>query len=456
MHSKFSLSRCLTLGSCSFGLFALLAVAQAEDWTRFRGSNGDGISPDSAPTQWSPTENMKWKTKLPGAGVSCPIVLGGKIFLTCYSGYGIDARDPGDQADLKRHVVCVNRTNGEIIWDQAIDSTAAEDAYSGMGVPEHGYASHTPVTDGEAVYAFLGKSGVYAFDLDGKQLWHTEVGTGSDRRHWGSASSPILAGDILVVPAIAESSSLIGLDKKTGKQIWKEETDALGNSWSTPLLVKVDDSRSDLVMPVGGEVWGLNPANGKLRWFCGDIPGDSFYTSLSSRDGIVYGSVGGRNGGGSFAIKVGGKDDVTKTNMVWQGSDQSSYATPVLHNNRMFIASRGVATAIDTQTGKQLEKVRLESSADNAPASPPGGNSRGGGRGGFGGDYSSPVVANGKLYYVKRNGEMFVFDAGTELKQLAVNRVTSDSEEFSATPAICDGQIFVRSNKNLYCIEAAK
>ena len=112
-----------------------------------------------------------------------------------------------------------------------------------MGVPEHGYASHTPVTDGKAVYAFLGKSGVYAFDLDGKKLWNVSVGTDSDDRRWGSASSPVLYKNLLIVPAIAESGALIAFDKKSGKEIWKQETDALRGSWSTPLIVKVDGEK---------------------------------------------------------------------------------------------------------------------------------------------------------------------------------------------------------------------
>jgi outer membrane protein assembly factor BamB len=311
------------------------------------------------------------------------------------------------------------------------------------------------VSDGARVYAFLGKAGVYAYDLDGNQLWQADVGKGSDRRRWGSASSPVLYENILIVPAIAESSSLVGLDKNTGKQIWKEESGSLESSWSTPLLVKVDDKKTDLVMPMGGEVWGLNPENGKLRWYCTDIPGDSFYTSVTSKDDVIFGSVGGRSGGGSFAIKVGGKGDVTKSHMTWTNGDQSSYATPVLHDGKMFIASRGIAISMKIDDGKQVAKVRL-SGSDGGGAENAGGGSRFGGRGGGGGgsDYSSPVIAGDKLYYIKRNGETFVFSAaGDDLEQLAVNQVTTDQENFSASPAICDGQIFLRSDKHLYCIE---
>ena len=425
-------------------------IVHAEDWTRFRGTSATGVSDKAAPVNWSPTKNIKWSTELPGAGVSCPILVADKVFVTCYSGYGLERSKPGNLEDLKRHLVCVNRSTGKIAWERTVDAPTPEDKYSGMGVPEHGYASHTPVTDGKAIYAFLGKSGVHAYDLEGEKLWTAEVGQGSDDRRWGSASSPILYDNLVVVPAISESGSIIALDKKTGKEVWKQSAGGLKNSWSTPLIVKVDDERSELVIGVPYEVWGLNPKNGKMRWYF-PIEGSSFYTSLSARDGIIYGSVGGRGGGGSFAIKAGGKGDVSESHKVWTGGDQSTYATPVVHDGKMFIASRGIATAIDIKNGEQIKRVRLESKkSDDSESAAPAPRRRGPG----GGDYSSPVVAKDKMYYIKRSGEMFVMSTGDEFEQIAVNRVTAEAEEFSASPAISEGQIFIRSSKTLYCIEA--
>lgn len=177
--------------------------AVGSDWLRFRGPNGTGISPDTkaTPVTWSSTENLKWKVVLPGAGVSSPIVVGDRVFVTCYSGYGMSRESPGNQKDLKRHLVCVDRTTGSILWQKSFDPHLPEDQFSGAGVPEHGYASHTPVSDGERIYAFFGKSGVHAFDLDGKELWRAAVGTGSDPRRWGSSSSPIVFEKTLIVAA---------------------------------------------------------------------------------------------------------------------------------------------------------------------------------------------------------------------------------------------------------------
>ncbi len=446
-------------------LVVLIASSQVsgEDWTRFRGDGASGFSAKAAPVKWSPKENIAWTADLPGAGVSCPIIVGDKIFVTCYSGYGVE-RGKGELEDLARHLVCVDRKAGKILWERSVDSETPEDRYAGMGVPEHGYASHTPVSDGKNIYCFFGKSGVYAYDLDGKELWNTSVGTESDDRRWGSASSPILHKDTLIVPAIAESGSLVGLDKNTGKELWKQEADGLRGSWSTPLMVNVGEDRSDLVIGVPYEVWGLNPATGKLRWYF-PVEGRSFYTSVTAKDDIVYGAIGGRDGGCSFAVKAGGDDDASKTHKVWEGRDQCTYATPVIHDGIMFFVSSGVANVIDAKTGERIKRFRLKSTVEDpsdsketgegkadsekAETEPP----RRARRGGRSLDYSSPVIANDKIYYVKRNGEMHVLSADKECKQLAVNRVTDSAEEFSASPAICDGQIFFRSNKKLYCVK---
>ena len=429
--------------TCFFMTSAL--SADGDDWTRFRGANGAGKSKTPAPVKWSPAENVKWNVSLPGAGVSSPVVVGDKVILTCYSGYGVGKTDEKIE-DLKRHVVCVNRDDGKILWDQAIAAEMPEDVYQGMGVPQHGYASHTPVTDGKNVYAFLGKSGIYAFDLAGKELWHQSVGTDSDDRNWGSASSPVLFEDLVIVPAICESMSLIAFNKDTGEQVWKETADGLRSCWGTPLIVKVDDQRSDLVLGVAGEIWGLNPKTGKMRWLTNGVPGSSFYTSVMVEDGIIYGSAAGRSGGGSIAVKVGGKGDVSESHVKWNSRFGAGYASPVVANDAMFLISRGKISTLNTKTGSEIKAERLPEAASSS-----GGRQS---RGGMSSDYSSPVVADDKLYYVRKSGETLVFSAEGEFTHLGSNRVTDDEEEFSSTPAITDGQIFLRSNKKLYCIDS--
>ncbi|MBI1345527.1 PQQ-binding-like beta-propeller repeat protein [bacterium] len=443
------------------GLVALLAsvsLAAAADWPRFRGPNGSGVSADDAatPVTWSPTDNLKWKVALPGEGVSCPIVVGDRVFVTTYSGYGYVRG--GSMQDLERHLVCLNRTSGSILWEKTIPAVLPEDPYSGAGVPQHGYASHTPVSDGERVYAFFGKTGVIAFDLKGTQLWQRSVGKESDPREWGSASSPILVGDIVVVPAGPESRAIIGLNAKTGEQVWEAKAEGLGNVWGTPALVKIDEDRTDVVIGAPYEIWGLNPKTGKLAWFCEAMDTESFNTSVVVQDGIIY-AVEGRSGG-SIAVRAGGKGDVSKTNVVWSGRDANRFGTPVVYRDRMIFVSNGIVNCLDTKTGSKVYQSRLPSgqSSNSAPASDNG--ARPGGRGGFGGrggsDYSSPVAADGKIYFITGTGDMHVFAAGDQFESLAVNRVTDDNETFAATPAISHGELFIRSNKHLYCVSETK
>ena len=145
-------------------------------------SDGSGVSLDKQPlpVTWSETENLKWKVKLPGPGSSSPIVVGQRVVVTCWTGYGADPDHEGEEKDLRRHVICLDRDSGKILWDESVEPVLPEDPYSGQ-FTQHGYASHTPASDGKRIYVFFGKTGVLAFDLEGKKLWQTSVGTGSGR-----------------------------------------------------------------------------------------------------------------------------------------------------------------------------------------------------------------------------------------------------------------------------------
>ena len=424
----------------------------AGDWVRFRGPNGSGISPDEkpVPVKWSETENLKWKVALPGPGSSSPIVVRDKVFVTSWTGYGSERGNPGNQADLRRHLICLDRETGKTIWSKAIEPVLPEDRYGGM-FAQHGYASHTPVSDGERVYVFFGKTGALAFDMDGKQLWQTKVGDELDPRNWGSASSPILYKNLLIVTASAECEGMVALDKNTGKEVWRQEASGLGGTWGTPVLVEVDAERTDLVIGVPFEIWAFNPDTGKLRWYCEAMNTDSYCSSVVAEQGVVYGIEG--RGGGSIAVRTGGMGDVSKSHVVWNGRDTSRIGSPIVHDGRLYYFGDRIANCVDAKTGDQIYKARLDNDKSATVAE-----GRGfGGPGGRGGpmsnmDYSSPVLADGKLYFLSRTGDMFVLKSGPKFEQLSVNRVTNDSEDFSATPAVSDGQLFIRSSKYLYCV----
>src|SRR5690606_6597010 len=156
----------MNVRACFLGvlLVSLASPTIAGDWPQFRGPGGAGISSDSAPTTWSESENLRWKTPLPGPGSSSPIVWGDRVFVTCYTGYGVE-RGSGAPEDLKRHLLCLDRATGRILWQATVDAVLPEDPYQGF-ISEHGYASSTPITDGERIYVFFGKSGVLAYDFD--------------------------------------------------------------------------------------------------------------------------------------------------------------------------------------------------------------------------------------------------------------------------------------------------
>ena len=456
---------CCPIRFCAGLVLAIAAqgVSFGEDWSRFRGPNGSGVCEEkrSVPVAWSPTQNLKWKVDLPGPGSSSPIVVGEKLFVTCWTGYGIErGNSAGEQANLKRHLICIDRQTGATIWDQTVDPYLPEESYSGM-FAENGYATHTPVSDGERVYVFFGKTGVLAFDLNGNKLWQTTVGTGSDEMGWGSASSPILYKNLVIVTAATESKAMYGLDKLSGKEVWKQEADGFSGTWGTPVLVDSEEGRTDLVVGVPYEIWGFNPATGNIRWFCEALNVRSFCSSVVTDGKLIYAM--GDQGSGSIAMKPGGKDDVTKTHVVWTGKDNNRIGSPVIAEGKIYFVNSRVLNCSDTKTGARLFQGRLgggasanvpddtnqDSPRERGPGGPRGGR---GGRGGGGQDYSSPVVGDGKIYFVTRNGDMHVVKVADTFEQLATNRVTDEAEDFSATPAISGGALFIRSSKRLYCI----
>ncbi len=414
--------------------------ACAADWARFRGPNGSGIAENAKPpATWSESQNLLWKADLPGPGTSSPIVIGERVFVTCYSGYG-DEQGGTDPLKLQRHLVCINRSNGKIEWSSAVPAAQPEDTFSGF-LTEHGYASHTPASDGERVYVFFGKSGAAAFDLAGVKLWQTSLGSDSNRKNWGSASSPILYKDFVIINASEEGHAIVALEKKTGKIAWKAEGATLDYSFGTPVLVE-SEGRTDLVFSLPEELWGLNPDTGKLRWFATTgLPGN-IAPSVVAGDGVVY-VAGGFPKLGDLAVRTGGKGDVTQTHVIWSGSISTYVPTPVLHDGRLyFVSDAGFATCLDAKTGNAIFKERV-----------PGASATGRGGKPF---YASAVLANGLVYAVSRQNGTFVFEAKPEFKLVAQNRIAGDDSQFNATPAIADGQLFLRSNRTLYCLETAQ
>ena len=278
--------------------------------------------------------------------------------MTCFSGYGVKGQD--DNADqLLRLLVCAELDSGKILWTASDRSRHGVTRAGGFGVVEHGYASSTPVTDGERVYAFFGTTGVVAYDFSGKEVWRAEVGGDPATDRFGSASSPILYKDLLIVPATVESEAIIAFDVTTGKEKWKAAATGYGRAWTTPILVDTGE-RQELVVSLPDEIWGLNPENGKLRWYAeSSISGGAVCPSTVVENGVIY-AIGGRSGR-AIAIRAGGRGDVTKSHVAWSVSSGSYVPSPVAYRGHVYWANdRGIVYCLDAKTGEIVFRERLE------------------------------------------------------------------------------------------------
>jgi outer membrane protein assembly factor BamB len=405
-------------------LLLLPAHLPAADWTGFRGPTGQGTSEEKGLlVKWSSTENIAWKVDLPGPGASSPIVVGDKVFVTAYSGYGIKANE-GDQKDLRRHLLCLNRKTGEKLWDKTFEPKLPEHNYSGEGAYQ-GYAGNTPASDGERLYVFFGKSGVFCFDLGGKELWNANVGDGING--WGSGTSPVVLGDKLIINASIESNSLIALDKKTGKEIWK--TKGIGSSWNTPQIAKTKEG-PELVVSIQDWIVGLKPESGEELW---RAEGVHRYVcpSVVTHDDVVY-AIGG--GSTSLAVRAGGRGDVTKTHVLWRENKGSNVGSPIYDAGHLYWAEDGGGTmqCQVADTGAKVYQERFKP--------------------GSGLIWSSPILADGKIYVVSQHAGTFVLAAGPKFEQLSHNKFEDDDSRTNASPAVADGKIYLRTDKRLYCI----
>jgi len=408
---------------------ALLAIAA--DWPQFRGPDGLGIAPDKGlPVTWSADRNVVWKTELPGPGSSNPIVVGTKIFLTCFNGYGLDAKDPGhldlknpgNLKDLKRHLVCLDRAGGKVLWTRTVAAVLPEAGLNGqLGL--HGYATSTPVSDGTHVYVFFGKSGVFAFDLNGAQLWQASVGTKAEG--YGSAASPVLYKDFVIVNAAVESGAVVALDKNTGKETWRAPD--LSGTYGTPMLVKVPKGGTELVISAGKQVLGFDPDTGK-EWWHADYNAHPFYAcpSVIAHEGVVYAFAQTR-----VAVRAGGRGDVTQSHILWQKGGWGGIASPVYYEGHLYCSRYTGAEIIKADDGTIVYSDRLPSSNEN---------------------YASQVLADGKVYYVSRTKGAYVIEANPKFKLLAHNTLEPDTSVFNAGPAVSNGQLLLRSDRYLYCI----
>ena len=403
-------------------------VAAAEDWTGFRGPRGLGTAQaENLPVTWDSKKNIVWKQDLPGPGTSSPIVVGAHIYLTCYSGYGLSVEEPGEQTDLARHVLCLDRKTGEIIGKKSLEAKMPESKYGPRNDSRHGYASSTIATDGENLYVFFGVSGVYCLDMKGNVVWNTEVGSGT--HGWGSGTSPVLYKNLVIVNASVESKTMFALDKATGQVVWSVPD--VGGCWSSPMLVDVGE-KQELVLNIPKKLTGFDPATGEELWHCAGIPDGYVCPSVISNGGVVY-AIGGRKRT-AIAVRAGGRGDVTDSHVLWTEGKGSNVSSPVYLDGHLywFDESRERTYCLNAETGETVYEERL----DPRP----------------GLIYSSVTAADGKLYVVSQGAATYVLAAQPEFKQLAVNLFEDDETRTNASIVVTDNQLLMRTDKAIYCI----
>ena len=404
---------------------ALSLASRAADWNGWRGPGALGVSPNQAvPVNWTAETGTTWKTELPGAGGSSPIVWGDHIYVTAYTGYGVPGEPAGEMQDLSRELLCLNRWNGGVIWNRRVPAVLPEQEK----VRDHGYASSTPLADQDRVYAFFGKSGVFAFSHAGEQLWRADVGDGI--HGWGSASSLVLYKNLVIANASVESGAMIALDRATGREVWR--TPGMKESWNTPLLVPVGGGRTELVVAIFGKVLGLNPDSGESLWSCDTGIGWYMVPSLVKQEDMVY-CIGGRTGGG-LAVKAGGRGDVTQSHRAWTMKKGSNVSSPILHEGHLYWVHEqlGVLNCARADTGAMVYEERLTRAGQV---------------------YASPILAGRNLYVLSRSGTVFVITAQPRFELLATNHL-GDRSRFDASPVVDGDRLLVRSDRYLHCIGA--
>jgi len=394
----------------------LLAADTSSNWPRWRGAAGTGHSSETnIPVRWEPT-SIVWKVPVKGSGQSSPIVWGDRLFLTT-------AIDSG----AGRVVLCVDRKNGKTLWEKEVWKGTPEKSHA-----QNGWATACCATDGERVVAFFGKGGFHCFDMDGKKLWSRDLGEFPGV--WGTAASPIILDNLVIQNCDAAGAGmLLAVNKNTGKDVWKTPRAAPEKGgWTTPVLVKVG-SKQELVVNGEKAVTGYDPQTGKPLWTCKSFAGRGDPTVLPG-DGVVH-VINGQPGD-IYCVKCGGTGDVTKTHMLWHtprktGRDQPS---PILVGKYLIVTSmEGIATCYDAGTGKILWSERLNDKYS-----------------------SSPVAANGLVYFQSDFGKTTVIQPGPELKVVATSTLGADGEVFRASLTPSLGQLFTRSDRTLYCIGPAK
>jgi outer membrane protein assembly factor BamB len=395
------------------------------DWPHWRGPSADGMARGDAPLRWSPTEGIAWKVSVPGLGHSSPVVWGDRIFLT--TAVPTTAAPPRALVEHRFMVLAYDRRTGKPLWEKVAKvATPHESHHAQYG----SFASNSPMTDGTHVFAFFGSRGLYAYTMNGDLVWQKDFGLLTMYNRFGEGAWTALDGNTLFVVIDHEGESyLLALDKNTGRELWR--TPRQGNTnWSGPYITTYN-GRKQVIISASREVVSYDAATGKPIWSAKGL-GQNTIPAPVAAGGMVFVMSGFRNPN-LMAIRLGREGDLTNTDaIVWQNQRGNSYtASPVLFDGKLYVLTdSGMLSAFDAKSGTALYQQTRLPKPYNFKA--------------------SPVGANGKLYLASEEGDVIVVKMGETFEVLATNSLPD--ETFIATPAIMNGEIYLRGRNALYCI----
>lgn len=414
----------IKMTTASVFLTLLVATLEAEDWPRFRGPTGQGISSEKdIPLTWSNTENIAWKTAIAGEGWSSPVISGDRVFITSTTDDGASC-----------HVICVDRRSGKILWNTKVFDQEVKKKRK-----ENSYATPTPATDGQRVYAVFSSGKMVAVDFDGTVAWtNHEV---KFYGHHGLAASPILYDDLVIMAYDGSSDGennkvgwkipwnqavLLAVDKASGNVRWRGKRGPSRLGHVTPNVLR-DNGADQIVSGAGDAVQGFDPVDGRRIWSIYS-KGEGVTPSIVVGDGLVF-SCSGFEAPTIRVIRAGGQGDITRSHMAWEQTKgvpslaSMLYVKPFIYS----VTDQGIVTCFRAATGEIVWQERI------------------GGK-----HVSSPIYADGKIYFLtEAEGESVVIQSGPALKILARNRL---DEMCKASMAVSQGNLFIRSERHLFCI----
>lgn len=424
----------------------------SRNWPAWRGPLATGVAPHAQPpVTWAEDKNIKWKVAIPGRGTASPVIWGDQVFILTAipveSAAGTDATKPAEGArpdgggqrrggggggggkptiQQKFTILSLDRATGKVRWEKTARTQLPHEGHH----KDHGFASGSPVTDGEVLIASFGSYGIFAYDLTGKLLWEKDLGDMQTRNGFGEGSSPALDGDTVVVLWDHEGEDfIVALHKRTGKEIWRQKRDE-PTGWCTPLIVS-HGGRKQVVVNGTNKARGYDLATGEPLWECGGQTVNAIPTAVADAERVYV--MSGFRGAACTAITLGRKGDLTGSDaVVWSLNKGTPYApSPLLSNGRLYFHAGNNAqlSIYDAKAGKvELDTARLN---------------------GLTGVYASPVAAAGRVYLVGRDGGMLVIKDGPALEILATNKL---DDGFDASPALVGTDLFLRGREYLYCI----